>query len=134
MPTHEAVYRELRERILFGGFRLGGAVTLRDLAEELGVSPMPVREAVRRLIAERALTMQGNRRVLVPAMTRAKFDEILFARCTLEPELAARALPRMRAPDIAEIAVIDECIDEAMISGDVEGYMRANYRLPFRNL
>ncbi len=54
-------------------------------------------------------------------MTRAKFEQIQFARCTLEPELAARALPRMRAPDSAEIAVIDECLDEAMISGDVEG-------------
>jgi DNA-binding GntR family transcriptional regulator len=131
VPTHEAVYRELRERILFGGFRPGGAVTLRGLAEELGVSPMPVREAVRRLIAERALTMQDNRRVLVPAMTRAKFDEILFARCTLEPELAARALPRMRPADIAKLAAVDECIDQTMISGDVEGYMRANYRFHF---
>ncbi|MCK9909815.1 GntR family transcriptional regulator, partial [Microbacteriaceae bacterium K1510] len=43
--AHEAVYRRLRERIFFGGFLPGRAVTLRGLAEELGVSPMPVREA-----------------------------------------------------------------------------------------
>lgn len=131
VTTHEAVYRQLRERILFGGFLPGGAVTLRGLAEELGVSPMPVREAVRRLIAERALTMQDNRRVLVPAMTREKFEQVLFAREALEPELAARALPRLTPAAIEEIAEIDRRVDESMLNGDVDGYMRGNYRFHF---
>lgn len=131
VTAHEAVYRQLRERILFGGFLPGGAVTLRGLAEELGVSPMPVREAVRRLIAERALTMQDNRRVLVPAMTRAKFEQILFARRALEPELAARALSRLRPADISRIAAIDDSIDGSMMNGDIEGYMRGNFQFHF---
>jgi DNA-binding GntR family transcriptional regulator len=131
VTRHESVYRRLRERILFGGFLPGGAVTLRGLAEELGVSSMPVREAVRRLIAERALDMQDNRRVLVPPMTRAKFEQVLFARRTLEPELAARALPRLTATDIEAIAAIDETIDQAVREDDVEGYMRGNFRFHF---
>jgi DNA-binding GntR family transcriptional regulator len=129
--AHELVYRKLRERILFGGFMPGGAVTLRGLAEELGVSPMPVREAVRRLIAERALSLQDNRRVLVAPMTGAKFEEVLFGRRALEPELAARALSRMRPADIDALAAIDEDIDRAMALGDVEGYMRGNHRFHF---
>ena len=129
--AHELVYRKLRERILFGGFMPGGAVTLRGLAEELGVSPMPVREAVRRLIAERALSMRDNRRVLVAPMTGAKFEEVLFGRRAIEPELAARALSRMRPADIDAIAAIDEAIDRAMALGDVEGYMRGNHRFHF---
>ncbi len=131
VTTHESVYRLLRERIFFGGFLPGGAVTLRGLAEELGVSPMPVREAVRRLIAERALTMQDNRRVLVPAMTREKFEQILFAREALEPELAARALPRLTSAGIDAITQIDRRIDESMLNGDVDGYMRGNFRFHF---
>src|SRR5262245_43714079 len=95
LTTHESVYRTLRERILIGGFAPGMAVTLRGLADTLGVSVMPVRDAVRRLIAERALTMLDNRRVRVPEMTRAKFNQVVFARQMLEPELAARALPAM---------------------------------------
>lgn len=131
LTTHESVYRQIRERILFGGFRPGGAVTLRGLAEELHVSPMPVREAVRRLIAERALEMQDNRRVLVPPMTRSKFEQILFARTALEPELASRALKRLSRADIDAIEQIDESVDQTMQNGDVEGYMRSNFRFHF---
>lgn len=129
--AHEAVYRRLRERIFFGGFRPGRAVTLRGLAEELGVSPMPVREAVRRLIAERALAMQGNGRVLVPLMTRDKFEQVLFARAALEPELAARALSRLTPADIEAAALIDDEIDQTLLNGDAEGYMRGNFRFHF---
>ena len=95
--AHERVYQQLRERILFGGIQPGRPVTLRGLADELQVSPMPVRESVRRLIAEGALDMHDNRRVSVPDMTREKFAEIIFARNALEPELAVRALPRFAA-------------------------------------
>lgn len=92
---------------------------------------MPVREAVRRLIAERALLLQDNRRVLVPPMTRETFDQILFARRALEPELAGRALARLSRSDIAAIAAIDDSIDVAMRAGDTESYMRANYHFHF---
>jgi DNA-binding GntR family transcriptional regulator len=92
---------------------------------------MPVREAVRRLIAERALLLQDNRRVLVPPMTREVFDQILFARRALEPELAARALEKLKKADIAELQAIDQSIDAAMRAGDTEGYMRANFQFHF---
>lgn len=129
--AHENVYRRLRERILFGGFLPGSAVTLRGLAEELGVSPMPVREAVRRLTAERALEMLDNRRVLVAPMTREKFEQILFARSSLEQELASRALANMRKADIDEIERLDHALDKTMTEGDVTGYMRNNYLFHF---
>jgi DNA-binding GntR family transcriptional regulator len=131
LTTHEEVYRRLREQILYGGIKPGSAVTLRGLADELGVSSMPVRESVRRLIAERALLLQDNRRVMVPPMTRETFDQILFARRALEPELASRALPKLTKADIAALEAIDQSIDDAMRAGDTEGYMRANYQFHF---
>ena len=70
--THERVYQALRQNILTGGFLPGRPVTLRGLAAALGVSPMPVREAERQLIAERALVMHGNRRVSIPDMEPIK--------------------------------------------------------------
>lgn len=130
-PAHERVYRLLRQRILFGGFQPGRPVTLRGLAAELDVSPMPVREAVRRLIAEGALDMHDNRRVSVPAMTPQKFGEVIFARQSLEPELAARALPHFSASDIGGLRSVDEAIDACMARGDAEGYMRHNHRFHF---
>jgi DNA-binding GntR family transcriptional regulator len=131
VTTHENVYRGLRNRILFGGFLPGSAVTLRGLAEDMGVSPMPIREAVRRLIAERALDMQDNRRVLVPPMTRSKFEQIVFARKVLEPELAVRALDRIGRAEIKQIMVHDAAVDRAMAVGDVHGYMQSNYLFHF---
>ncbi len=131
LTTHESVYRSLRDRILCGGFQPGEAVTLRGIADELGVSPMPIRDAVRRLIAERALEMRDNRRVLVPPMTRAKFNQILYARQALEPELAALALPRLNPKTIAKIEVIDENLGKAVSDGDPQGYMRGNYQFHF---
>lgn len=131
VTTHESVYRGLRNRILFGGFLPGSAVTLRGLAEDMGVSPMPIREAVRRLIAERALLMQDNRRVLVPPMTQEKFEQIVFSRKILEPELAARAMDRIGPAEIREIAAHDKAVDRAMAEGDVQGYMESNFRFHF---
>jgi len=131
LTAHESTYRNLRERILIGGLAPGMAVTLRGLADVLGVSVMPVRDAVRRLIAERALTMQDNRRVLVPEMTRSKFNQIVFARQSLEPELAARALAVMSPRVIKAVNAIDKAIDRAMMRGDVESYMRGNFQFHF---
>lgn len=131
VTTHESVYRGLRNRILFGGVPPGSAVTLRGLAEDMGVSPMPIREAVRRLIAERALKMQDNRRVLVPPMTQETFEQIVFSRKMLEPELAVRAMDRIGPAEIREIAAIDKTIDRAMAMGDVDAYMQNNFRFHF---
>jgi DNA-binding GntR family transcriptional regulator len=129
--THENVYRGLRNRILFGGFPPGSPVTLRGLAEDMGVSPMPIRESVRRLIAERALEMKDNRRVLVPPMTEDKFEQIVFARRVLEPELAARAMDHIGPAEIRKIAALDKAVDRAMADDDVHGYMECNYRFHF---
>ena len=131
LTTHESVYRSLRDRILCGRFEPGEAVTLRGIADELNVSPMPIREAVRRLIAERALEMRDNRRVVVPPMTRVKFNQILFARQSLEPELAALALPLLNGKAIARIEAIDDGLGRAVTRGDPEGYMRGNYLFHF---
>ncbi len=131
LPAHEQIYRLLREKILFGGFDPGRPVTLRGLAGELDVSPMPVREAVRRLMAERAIEMHGNRRVSVPAMSKGKFEQIVFARSRIEPELAARALFKLDGEDLAELVAIDDALDVCLRSGDVEGYMQGNYTFHF---
>ena len=131
IAAHERVYQALRQRLLTGGFLPGRPVTLRGIASQLNVSPMPVRDAVRRLIAERALEMQDNRRVLVPAMTAAKFEEIVFARQMLELELATRAYDKIDAEVLGWIDRIDDAIPRALAAGDIEGYMRGNYEFHF---
>lgn len=129
--VHDRVYRELRARIIGGRVVPGRGLTLRSLAAELGVSPMPVREAVGRLVAERALTAVPNRRFYVPEMTRERFDELVTARERLEPEAARRALPHLGRADVARLRRIDDELEQHLKSGNVEGYVAANHAFHF---
>jgi DNA-binding GntR family transcriptional regulator len=74
------VYRALANGLKTGMFKPGEAVTLRSLATRLGTSAMPVREAVSRLIAERALVLLPNRSVIVPRVSCAQATPALVRR------------------------------------------------------
>ena len=126
LPTHERVYRALRGRILAGEMAPGDQVTLRGLAEALGVSMTPAREAVRRLVAERALEMTTSGRAEIPTPGLARLAELFRARELLEPELAMRALPNADKAAISTLRAIDQTIDGYLAKGDAVGYVRAN--------
>ena len=125
-PAHERVYRALRARILSGEMAPGDSVTLRGLAEELGVSMTPAREAISRLVAERALDMTQSGRVTIPAPGMRRLEELFRARELLEPELAVRALPHVEKSTIATLHAIDAAIDGYLTGGDAIGYVQAN--------
>jgi DNA-binding GntR family transcriptional regulator len=125
--VQEFAFRRLRHAIMTGRFPPGLAVTIRGLAELLDVSAMPVREAMRRLVAERALDLLDNRRVRVPEMTPARFDALIAARILLECEAARQALPRITPNDLADLRRLDEAADEVFAKGDVERTIEANF-------
>jgi len=129
--TRLQVEHAVRSALLTGRFIPGKAVTLRGLAEELGVSPMPVREVIQRLAAENALQIRPNGRVQVPEMTASRFNEILKARLLLEPELAEMALANLEEADGARLAELDDAIDASLGTGDAEAYMRLNHAFHF---
>jgi len=120
------VFRRLRRSVMAGRFPPGQAVTIRGLAEALGVSAMPVREALRRLVAERALVLLDNRRVRVPEMTARRFDELVAARVMLEVEAATRALPFVDAPALRRLHALDRASDGAVEANDVEAMIETN--------
>jgi DNA-binding GntR family transcriptional regulator len=81
---NDRVYVELKRSIMSGALMPGTNVSIRGLARSVGVSLMPVREALRRLSAERALEMLPNRSFTIPMPTIEAFTEILKLRVTLE--------------------------------------------------
>lgn len=81
---NERVYEELRGAIVSGRFPPGTNLTLRGLAEIVGTSEMPVRDAVRRLVVERALESLPNRSVVVPTLSEESYREICDIRLRLE--------------------------------------------------
>ena len=96
----QRVYQGLRDYLMAGQLQPGRKLTLRELAAALDVSPMPVREAVRRLAAEGALEVLPNRRIRVPVMTNARLRELLRIRVALEGLAMEEAARRIRGEDI----------------------------------
>jgi DNA-binding GntR family transcriptional regulator len=108
---NDRVYRELRTMIMSGGFVPGAELGLRNLAGCLNVSLMPVRDAIGRLVAERALKMLPNHRVIVPEITIDEFLEIRRVRILLEGEAAALACQHINADGIASLQQLHENIE-----------------------
>ncbi|MBT8415454.1 MAG: GntR family transcriptional regulator [Boseongicola sp.] len=131
-PEHQAVYRQIRDMIMFGILVPGQAVTIQGLVDLIGGGMTPVREAIRRLTAEGALEIGENRRVTVPEMTLKILDEIGFARLAIEPRLTELAARRMSDACLDALVRLDGEIDAAISSGSVERYLEYNYRFHFR--
>lgn len=100
---HDRAYQELKKAIMAGVLVPGSAMTIRALAAALGTSPMPVREALRRLVTERALEVLPNRSVSIPVMTAEKFQEISMIRIALEGMAAERAAGRIAPEDVGRM-------------------------------
>jgi DNA-binding GntR family transcriptional regulator len=96
---HDRAYLELKKAIMSGVIRPGVTITIRAMASALGTSPMPVREALRRLVAERALEMLPTRSVRLPLMTAARFDEISRLRIALEGLVTETGARRLSADE-----------------------------------
>ena len=74
--AHERVYRSLRQQVLHGELAPGQALTLRGIGRLFGVSMTPAREAVRRLVAEGALTLSSSGRVTTPELSPERIEEL----------------------------------------------------------
>lgn len=99
----ERAYARLSELLVSGRMAPGEKVSLRGAAGALGVSMMPVREAVSRLVADRALEVTPNRAIRVPVMSAAQFRELANVRIAIEGHAAAEAALRRSDHDLAQI-------------------------------
>lgn len=124
--AHERVYRSLRQQVMHGELPPGQALTLRGLARQFGVSMTPAREAVRRLTAEGAFTLSTSGRVSTPELTPERIEELAAIRALLEPEMAARALPRAHFALIERLTAINALNADAVVRQDAVGYVRTN--------
>ena len=124
--AHERVYRSLRLQVLHGELAPGQALTLRGIGRQFGVSMTPAREAVRRLVAEGALALSSSGRVTTPELSPERIEELAAIRAMLEPEMAARALPRAHFALIERLAAINALNAEAALKQDAVAYVRTN--------
>lgn len=91
----EAVLRELRRNLMVGRFQPGDRIRVDRIAAELGVSPVPVREALRVLLAEGRVELAPHRGYTVTVLSAEQVEEIFLICRILEAEAIRRGVPAM---------------------------------------
>lgn len=122
----EQLYQRIREGLLAGRFQPGQALKIRDLAAQWGTSPMPVRAALQRLVAEGALEGEQQRSVRVPAMTRQRYEHIVQVRLALEGLAVELATPRLGQAELASLRDCVQRMERAIEQRQVQAYLDAN--------
>jgi DNA-binding GntR family transcriptional regulator len=103
MSTVERVHDHLLGALLRGDLAPGTFLRQDEVAAELGVSKIPVREALQRLQSDGLVVFETNRGARVRALTADSAAEIFALRRSIEPLLLARSIPRMTVVDLAEV-------------------------------
>ncbi len=100
------VYNEIRNALINGQYEPGERLIIGELAQELGVSITPVREAIFRLISEQGLEMQAATAVYVPFVNSEKLAEIQQIRFHLEGMGAAEAAKKITNKQLDNLAAL----------------------------
>lgn len=123
----EDIRDSLQERILSGEFRDGEALVQDVLAEEYGVSRMPVREALRQLEACGLVSMQTHRGAVITSIPTEQVEELFELRVLIETDMLARAVWRMTDSDIAEAREVLGELEQSYRRGDMASWGRLNW-------
>jgi DNA-binding GntR family transcriptional regulator len=121
----------LRRAIVAGALRPGQRVAQEEVAERLGVSIAPVREALRVLEQEGQVTYLPRRGYFVTELRIEDLEEIYALRRTLEERAARHALPGLDEHDLQRIGLAAMDCADAAATGDVAAGLEANRRFHF---
>lgn len=104
--VHDLVYEQLRDALMSGAFEARKSFTIASLSERFNTSHMPVREALRRLASENALSISASGTAHVPAITARELRDITLARIIVEGATVRIAGPLLTQQDIAALEQI----------------------------
>ena len=130
----DSAYLALKSALLEGRYAPGDRIVLRDVAEELGISLTPVRDAVNRLTAEKILDRGGvgnGGGATVPLLNTHQFRQLMTVRSSLEPVACAAAAQHA---DVAQLDAIEACLfamKRSVSEHHKEQYLAEHYRFHF---
>ena len=99
----DVAYAQIRQQILDGTLPAGSALAQYELAESMGISITPLREAIRRLSGEGLIRLEGHRNARVADMDLAEARQLFETRQALEPAAVRLAAQRRTAADITRM-------------------------------
>ena len=119
LPLRELVFTTLRQAILKGELQPGERLMEIQLAEKMGVSRTPIREAIRKLSVEGLVTLIPRKGAVVAGISRKMLTDVLQVRMTLEKMAYACAFGNFTEKDIAELQKAEEAFETAVENGDL---------------
>lgn len=125
--VEEVVTTALRDAILSGALRPGERLLQEPLAEQLRVSRIPLRDALRRLEAEGLVTIGPRRGAEVASLTTADVSEIYEIRIALESELMRSAVAALGPDDLARLIDMSEHMDDNVDDPSAGGRARRDF-------
>ena len=124
LPT--LVQRDLEQRILAGTFPAGSKLNEAVIADLLGVSRGPVREAFRALEESGLVRLEKNRGVFVRQIAVEEADEIYELRAVLDEHAGRRVAQKAAPADLRGLRALVDRMDRAVARDDVDTYLAAN--------
>ena len=122
----QQAYNWISERIRTRDFEPGYRLVLATIADELGISVVPVREAIRQLEAEGMVTYERNVGASVTTYNREAYYESMDIVATVEANATAQSAPYLNAEDIAQAREINQRMRELDIHHDPEEFTQLN--------
>ncbi len=119
-PLREIVYEELKRQIMVGEIAPGTRMMEVDLADEMGVSRTPVREAIRKLEKEGLVTIEPRRGAYASDISAKDMVDVLEVRQDLEGMAAGLAAQKITEGDILQLKDMTRRYKEAVEAGDIE--------------
>jgi DNA-binding GntR family transcriptional regulator len=130
----DKAYLSLRSALLAGKFAPGERIILRKVAQDLGISLTPVRDAINRLAAENVLERGGVGQgggASVPLFTSSEFDQLMTIRSSLEPLAGEAAAKNATKAEINEISSLLNEMRNLAETGNLASYLNAHYKFHF---
>ena len=125
-PLREVVFDLIRGAIISGMLKPGERLMEVQLAEKMGVSRTPIREAIRKLELEGLVIMIPRKGAYVADLSIKNITDVLEVRAALEGLASGLAAIRMTEEEIKELELVARHFEQAMNSNDVEGIIQTD--------
>jgi DNA-binding GntR family transcriptional regulator len=118
----------IRDGILHGSYAEGEPLRQDALADELGVSRIPIREALRQLETEGLVTFNPHRGAIVSSLSLDEIEEVFDLRAAIEPDLLRRAMPHLTTYQLDQADAVLDRYAVALRTGDVSKWGELNWQ------
>ncbi len=126
LPLRDVVFETLRQAILRGELKPGERLMEIHLAQKLGVSRTPVREAIRKLELEGLVLMIPRKGAVVAEITVSDLEDVLEVRMALEELAVKKACGQITPKQLEEVKRCSEEFKKALLGGDVSACAQAD--------